>query len=212
MKFSYLFIFTLLIPQICNAVINECSITPAIWQLSSAPKIIENNNLIRTTGSSEFAQGKVIEISGVVLDQNCVPVAGATVDIWQANSKGGLDYNSDTPDNLRDPNFSGTGKAITDNSGAYNFRTVFPGSQNDKRAPSITFRVSHKDFLPLETVMYFEGNSSNETDVLFTNEVPKNKRNLLVAKYKNYTNNEDEDDIKFSFDITLEGNNKYKNY
>lgn len=212
MKAFYFTLMAIFTTQISHAAINECSITPAIWQLSPAPKIVENNNLIRATGSSEFAQGKVIEISGVVLDQNCVPVTGATVDIWQANSKGGLDFKKDTPSSLRDQNFSGTGKAITDNSGSYSFRTIFPGSQDDKRAPSISFRISHKDFLPLETVMYFEGNSMNEKDSLIISEVPENKRNLLVAKYKNYIKNDMEDDIKFRFDITLEGNNKYKNY
>lgn len=212
MKPFYFLILAIITPSLSFAVVDECSITPAIWQLSPVPEIIENNNLTRATGSSEFAQGKTIEISGVILDQNCVPVSGAIVDIWQANSKGGFDFKKDTPSNLRDPNFSGTGKAITDNQGMYLFKSVFPGVQEEKRAPSVNFRVTHKDFLPLETVMYFEGNPSNEIDHLITKEVPENKRNLLVANSKNYFNNGEEEDIKYKFDITLEGNNKYKNY
>lgn len=212
MKIMQFLMLSVLVPNISWAIVNECSITPAIWQLSPVPKIIANNNLNRATGSSEFAQGTVIEISGTVFDQNCVPVTGATVEIWQANSKGGFDFNTNELSALKDPNFAGTGKAITDNKGFYNFRTIMPGSQKENRAPNISFRVTHKDFLPLETVMYFENNSLNDTDSLLLKEVALNKRNLLVAKPQNYINNETEENIKYRFDITFEGNNKYKNY
>jgi protocatechuate 3,4-dioxygenase, beta subunit len=203
-------------------IIDECLVTPAIWELKMIPYIVPNNNLRRLTGSPEFAKGNLIVVEGTVRDSNCVPINDAIVEIWQANAKGGIDYTSDynssdiksdsESKDKADVNFAGSGSVITDNMGRYSFITVFPGVIDERSAPHINFRLRHKDFLPMETVMYFENSNLNDRDTTLLKEVDVKNKKLLVAKAKKYTMNMSEGYIKYNFDITLEGNNKYKKY
>lgn len=211
-KIAYSLILSLLAANIASAhdndviIENHCELTPAMWQLTVAPPAEKNNNLRRKMGATEFAEGDPIIVEGRILDINCAPVAEAVVEIWQGDAFG--NYN---PQKI-DKNFSNTGTAITDNMGVYRFLTIFPGMSNKHEAPHIHFRVKHKDFLPFETSMYFENQASNVTDRNLTREIPKSKKDLLLAKAKKLDNNEMSYSIKYVFDITLEGNNKYLTY
>lgn len=189
---------------------DQCEVTPAVWQLKRWPTISKSNNLRRHTGGVELARGDYILLTGMVTDRKCVPVAGAIIQIWQADSLGIMkDF---APDHRkRDKKFINTGTAITDNFGGYSFLTVLPGALND-RAPFINFKILHKDFLPLETVMFFENQAYNDFDHILNYEVNPNKRHLLVAKGEKIYNNDDQEGIKYQFDITLEGKNKYLKY
>lgn len=194
-------------------VINECQTTPEFWELKPPPDIVYSNNLRRLTSSLEFAKGDFIIIEGKVVDSQCVPISDAIVEIWQANSLGGLDYYDNSEDNpaLKDVNFAGSGSTITDNMGYYSFITVFPGSVASQ-APHVNFRVRHKDFLPIETIMYFENNPMNNRETLLNQQINQERQKLLVAKAIKSIINNSKDNIKYQFDITLEGNNKYKKY
>lgn len=184
----------------------QCPITPAIWEdLPFEGKIIKNNNLRRKSGLPDFADGEFININGKILDSNCVPVAEAVVEIWQADTMGNM--LSDDSTLIADKNFAYSGTAITDNLGRYNFFTIFPGSI-DKQAPHINFRVRHPDFLPLETYMYFPNNNLNDFDSTLKNIVDKNKKKLLISSYTETDNGT----VTYNFNLTLEGVNKYKRY
>ncbi|MFI4983602.1 MAG: dioxygenase [Rickettsiales bacterium] len=190
--------------------VKNCPTTPALWEIKGSPEIAKTNNLRRKTGSSEFASGDFVVISGRIVDENCVPITEATVEIWQNNALG-LDQASETRDQNVDPNFLATGTAITDNLGFYDFFTIFPGKGKNGRVPHINFRVKHRDFQPLETEMFFENQLGNETDVMLNQEIPAAKQKLLIAKAEK-NDNDLEKGIKYVFDITLEGINKYKKY
>jgi len=190
----------------------SCEITPQIWDLKSPPSISSSNNLRRKTGSSEVAQGDFITVEGRVFDENCVPISGATVEIWQVNSLGLDQFNSTDYVNL-DSNFIGSGKMITDNLGNFRFLSIFPGSENDVRAPHINFRVKHRDFMPSETEMFFENQINNSKDSNLISQVERSKRQLLIANTNKIGNDyNQEDGIRYNFDIVLEGKNKYKKY
>ncbi|MDJ1406838.1 MAG: hypothetical protein MRQ13_00280 [Candidatus Midichloria sp.] len=68
-----------------SILIKDCIITLQIWSLEAPTKFATSSELRKQTGSSVFAQGQSIIISGTILDQNCVPITGANVKIWQKN-------------------------------------------------------------------------------------------------------------------------------
>lgn len=189
---------------------NDCIITPQIWQLKPVPKINFTNNLRRKEGSPQFALGDFITVEGRVLDSNCVPVEGAVVEIWQANALGVNQFET-TEFKKIDPNFLGSGAAVTDNLGYYSFLTILPGA-GDNNAPHINFRITHDDFMPVETVMFFENQALNLKDPLLINEIGASERYLLVANGEKINKNSLEEGINYHFDITLEGKNKYLTY
>jgi protocatechuate 3,4-dioxygenase, beta subunit len=194
-----------------RAVLNECEITPAIWQMHSWPEAEKTNNLRRKPGESNIAFGQKIQVKGKIIDSTCAPVTGAIVEIWQADGYGNMSNYKGEQTVEYDTYFRGTGTAITDNLGNYEFITVLPGLLKG-RAPFINFRVRHADFLPVETVMFFENQKANEYDSVLTNEVEDRQKDLLVAKGEKYIKNNFEEGVIYRFDITLEGKNRYLNY
>lgn len=66
----------------------------------------------------ETTDGTRLEVYGVVRDTTCAPVAGARIEVWQAELDGGYDFSDDML-------FRGTVVAGTD--GAYRFVTRVPG-------------------------------------------------------------------------------------
>lgn len=201
-------------PSEATYVIEECQITPELWQLKTPPVADSTNNLRRKSGSTEFAVGTPIIIEGNILDSDCVPVSDATIEIWQANAKGGVDYyNADQqPQDVLDSNFRGSGSMIADNLGYYNFITVLPGSTGKNSAPHINVRVKHQDFQAFESVIYFENQAMNAVDDLLSKRMVQYDRNLLVAKEEKSIKNISEAGIVYRFNITLDGKNKFKKY
>ena len=106
-------------------------------------------------------------VQGHVLTLTGRPVAGARIEIWQANSAGKYRHPSDKTSEPLDPNFDGFAVLTTDREGGYSFRTVKPGGyrtpHGDLRPPHIHFLV---DFGAdrLITQMYFAGEPENATD------------------------------------------------
>ena len=112
-------------------------------------------DLIRLEGSSLFALGEVIIVKGQVTDQNCNPVKGALVEIWQACASGKYNHPSDPNTAPIDPNFQYWGKSVTDDQGRYKFRTILPGAYpadtDWMRPPHIHFKISRVGYKELIT-------------------------------------------------------------
>ena len=132
----------------------------------------EDPDLTRVRGRSGRAAGEVIVVQGRVLDPACRPVAGALVEIWQANHHGRYDHERDAgnPRPL-DPNFQSWAEMTTDADGRFRFTTIKPGSypaddQGWVRPPHIHFRVSRRGYHELVTQMYFEGEPLNDGDLI----------------------------------------------
>ena len=136
-------------------------------------------------GNSARAEGEIIYVRGQVLDDKCNPVAGALVEIWQANKWGRYHHESDPNPAPLDPNFQGWGQAITNEEGNYSFKTIFPGaypaSPQWTRTPHIHFKLSKRGYHELITQMYFAGQELNETDLLIKR-MPKEEREKLIVK------------------------------
>src|SRR3954471_11667343 len=108
--------------------------------------------------------GERIVVSGRVLDENGNPVPGILVEIWQANAAGRYNHKRDQHDAPLDPNFTGTGRTVTDADGWYQFQTIKPGAypwgnhHNAWRPAHIHFSLFGPSVLTrLVTQMYFPG-------------------------------------------------------
>lgn len=67
--------------------------------------------------------GTPLLVRGQVLDVDGSPLAGAEVEVWQANTEGR--YENQDPDNQ--PEYNLRGRFITDAEGQFHFRTIRPG-------------------------------------------------------------------------------------
>ena len=72
--------------------------------------------------------GERITVRGRLLDSWGRPVANQLLEIWQANSAGRYIHQRDQHPAPLDPNFTGGGRAITDDEGRYRFVTIKPGA------------------------------------------------------------------------------------
>ena len=127
----------------------------------------ETTDLAKSPSRPGRADGELLKVEGQVLTLTGRPVAGARVEIWQANSLGKYRHPSDTTPVPIDPNFDGFAVLKTDRQGRYEFRTIKPGAyrtpHGDIRPPHIHFMV---DFGAdrLITQLYFAGEPGNATD------------------------------------------------
>src|SRR5512134_286454 len=71
-------------------------------------------DLTRIQGRAQRAEGQVIHLMGRVLDAKGAPIAGARLEIWQANAKGRYAHPADRNPAALDPNFQGFGAQLTD--------------------------------------------------------------------------------------------------
>jgi protocatechuate 3,4-dioxygenase, beta subunit len=139
-------------------------------------------DLTRVKGRAQRAAGQVVHVMGRVLNVSGEPVAGARIELWQANSHGRYthpnDGNSSAP---LDPNFEGYADFRSDDQGRYRFMTIKPGAYpagNGMRPPHIHFGVTGRKER-LVTQMYFPGEKLNEDDFVIA--TAGRNHGLLVA-------------------------------
>ncbi|PZW45952.1 protocatechuate 3,4-dioxygenase beta subunit [Humitalea rosea] len=136
-----------------------------------------------------MAQGQLIHVAGRVLDEDARPVAGAIVELWQANAAGRYFHPIDQRDAPLDPNFIGNGRVRTDADGAYGFFTIRPGAYPVPvedvwwRPPHVHFGVIGPASLTrLVTQMYFPGDPLNAYDRILQSVPDPAARDRLLAE------------------------------
>jgi protocatechuate 3,4-dioxygenase beta subunit len=179
-----------------RALAGACSATPRLSRGPFFPRDDQADkdvDLTHLPGHEDTARGLVIRVEGRVLDEDCKPVDGALVDLWQADSNGRYSHPADRNPAPRDPDFQGWGQAVTGVDGRCAFRTVKPAAyprgvvderpdeRMGYRTPHIHFRISRRGFQELTTQMYFAGEALNETDFLLQ-QVPKADWPKIVLK------------------------------
>ena len=134
----------------------------------------EDADLTRVAGQPGIAQGRVLDLRGRVLDTLGHPVAGAHIEMWQANTHGRYAHASDTNVTAPlDPAFQGFARQRTDTEGCFRFLTVIPGAYPvpDPESPWLRTRHIHFDIRGqhdrLVTQIYFAGEPLNDTDRLY---------------------------------------------
>lgn len=129
-------------------------------------------DLTRIAGRPGRAQGAVFDLRGRVINTLSRPVAGALVEMWQANTHGRYAHGSDgNLDAALDPGFQGFGKQTTDAQGRFRFLSVVPGRYPVAHPAGTWLRTPHVHFAirgkhdRLLTQIYFEGEPGNDTDL-----------------------------------------------
>lgn len=108
----------------------------------------------------EAGAGDPVELTGLVLTRRCRPVAGALVDLWQADQKGDYDNTG----------FRYRGHQFTDANGLYRFRTVKPARYTG-RTRHFHVKVQAAGGRILTTQLYFPDEPGNARDRLFRGEL-----------------------------------------
>jgi protocatechuate 3,4-dioxygenase beta subunit len=101
--------------------------------------------------------GVAFAVAGAVLDTACKPIAGAELDIWQANARGEYDLDG----------YRFRGALKTDAKGRWQLRTVVPGhylNGSQYRPAHIHVKVRAPGRQELTTQLYFAGDPYNAKD------------------------------------------------
>ena len=139
-----------------------------------------DNDLVQVSGRRGLAHGVVTELAGLVLDQRGQPVRGARVEIWQVNGFGRYHHPEDDSPAPFDPFFQGFGRTLTDERGAYRFRTIRPVAYPG-RAPHVHFAVTPAGGQVFHTQMYVAGEPGNGTDFLLNAIPDPRQREALIV-------------------------------
>ncbi|MGW5643730.1 protocatechuate 3,4-dioxygenase subunit beta [Saccharopolyspora sp. NPDC003752] len=155
--------------------------------------------------------GERIIVSGRVLDSGGKPVPNTLVEIWQANSAGRYRHQGDRHPAPLDPNFSGTGRCMTDAEGNYEFITIKPGAypwrnhDNAWRPAHIHFSLFGQAFTQrLITQMYFPGDPLFHQDPIFNSVRDEQARERMISRFDLDTT-VPEWALSYKFDIVLRG-------
>jgi protocatechuate 3,4-dioxygenase, beta subunit len=158
--------------------------------------------------------GERIIVHGHVLDEDARPVAHTLVEVWQANAAGRYLHVVDQHPAPLDPNFTGGGRAVTDEKGYYRFVTVKPGAypwrnhHNAWRPAHIHFSLLGHSFLQrLVTQMYFPGDPLFPWDPIFNSVEDAGARQRTVSTF-DLENTVPEWALCYRFDIVLRGRNQ----
>jgi protocatechuate 3,4-dioxygenase beta subunit len=156
-------------------------------------------------------QGERIIVAGRVLDEDDRPVPHTLVEIWQCNAAGRYRHQKDEHPAPIDPNFSGSGRAITDAEGRYRFVTIKPGAYpwrnhyNAWRPAHIHFSLFGQSLASrLVTQMYFPSDPLFAYDPIFQSIPDERARLRLVAGF-DLALTEPEWALGYRFDIVLRG-------
>ncbi len=151
-----------------QAALEACGLTPAQQEGPYYPQasLERDSDLTRLDPESKLAAGQVIYVTGQVQDEECRPLSGAMLEVWQACSSGKYNH-SDDPNPLKlDPDFQYWGRARTDKNGNYTLKTIVPGHYpvggGRFRPPHIHFKVYARLHFTLTTQMYFTPTSYDD--------------------------------------------------
>jgi protocatechuate 3,4-dioxygenase beta subunit len=169
----------------------------------------DDNDL--TKGHAGPPIGERIIVSGRVLDGDGKPVPKTLVELWQCNSTGRYLHANDQHDAPLDPNFTGAGRAITDDDGNYKFVTIKPGAYpwrnhyNGWRPQHIHFSLFGPSFMTrLVTQMYFPGDPLLPFDPIFNCVTDARARERMICQF-DIDSTVPEFALGYHFDIVLRG-------
>jgi protocatechuate 3,4-dioxygenase beta subunit len=101
--------------------------------------------------------GQRLELAGSVRNLHCAAIAGATLDIWQANDRGDYDNRG----------YHFRGRLQTSDDGTWRISTIVPGrylNGSQFRPAHIHVKLSASGYADLTTQLYFPGDPYNAVD------------------------------------------------
>jgi protocatechuate 3,4-dioxygenase, beta subunit len=155
--------------------------------------------------------GERIIVHGRVVDGDGRAVSNSLIEIWQANAAGRYAHVRDDHSAPLDPNFTGTGRTLTDDDGFYSFVTIKPGAypwrnhENAWRPAHIHFSLFGPAFVTrLITQMYFPGDPLLTYDPILQAIPDEKARQRLVSQF-DLEITKPEWALGYRFDIVLRG-------
>lgn len=180
--------------------------SPAFGQRDVAA--IESDLTLQHSGEP---QGERITVEGRLLDSWGRPLRNQLIELWQANAAGRYIHQRDQHPAPIDPNFTGAGRAITDDDGRYSFTTIKPGAYpwknhvNAWRPAHIHFSVFGTSFTHrVITQMYFPGDPLFALDPIYNTIRSQKDRDRLIGVY-DHDLSVSEFSMGFRFDIVVDG-------
>lgn len=155
--------------------------------------------------------GERIIVTGRVLDENGRPQPNTLIEIWQCNAAGRYIHAKDQHPAPLDPNFTGAGRTVTDENGAYRFVSIKPGAypwknhHNAWRPAHIHLSLFGPSFVTrLITQMYFPGDPLIPLDPIYNSVVDPAAAARMVSAFDIETT-VPEWALGYRFDIVLRG-------
>ena len=155
--------------------------------------------------------GERLRVTGRVLDGEGRPVRRQLVEVWQANAAGRYIHQRDQHPAPLDPNFTGAGRAVTNDAGEYQFMTIKPGPYpwknhvNAWRPAHIHFSVFGSAFMHrIVSQMYFPGDPLFALDPIYNTIHRQEDRDPLVGIY-DHSLTQPEFATGYRFDIVVDG-------
>jgi protocatechuate 3,4-dioxygenase beta subunit len=134
--------------------------------------LAENDaDLTRLAGHADRARGEVIELTGRVLDLRGNPIAGARLELWQANAAGRYMHEIDPATAPLDPDFQGFASLSTGADGGYRIVTVKPGGYDSPighRTPHLHFDLRGRTHRSIAQMYFPEEAEGNARDTLYS--------------------------------------------
>ncbi len=130
----------------------SCVVLPNIHHAQIPRSFNMSSSMDHLNGSWQYALGERLHITGKILDDNCDPLVGATIQIWQKSPTGkevNFNYEPLINDDLYDDTgFANTGSAVTNSNGEYHFFTVAP------KDGTINFVITYDEYPTFSGMMY----------------------------------------------------------
>jgi protocatechuate 3,4-dioxygenase beta subunit len=175
--------------------------TPAQTEGPFYPRTLPSDrdaDLVSISGHSGQAQGTVLYLTGRVLTPDGRPVAGAKVELWQADRFGRYHHAGDEGE-PRDDDFQGYGVATSDADGRFAFRTIRPVPYGG-RPPHLHLKITGAGHPGLTTQLYMSGDRA-DGDFVLAQSPPGTLERLSVVLGP--ANGREPGAVKGSFDVVL---------
>jgi len=133
--------------------------------------LAENDaDLTRLAGHANRARGTMIELTGRVRDMRGNPIAGAVLELWQANAAGRYMHALDPAVAPLDPDFQSYARLTTGADGAYRIVTIKPGGYDSPighRPPHLHFDLRGHTHRTIAQMYFPEEAAGNARDALY---------------------------------------------
>ena len=155
--------------------------------------------------------GERIIVVGRVIDSDGRPVPRTLIEVWQANAAGRYAHEVDDHPAPLDPNFTGTGRCLTDADGAFRFVSIKPGAYPWRNHPN-AWRPAHIHFSlfgrafeqRLVTQMYFPGDPLLPLDPIYNSIPDASGRDRVMGRF-DITETIPQWALGYRFDVVLRG-------
>ena len=134
------------------------------------PPAENDADLTRLAGHRNRARGTMIELTGRIRDVRGHAIAGARMELWQANAAGRYAHALDPATAPLDPDFQSYARLTTGADGSYRIVTIKPGGYDSPighRPPHLHFDLRGRTHRTVAQMYFAEDAEANARDSLY---------------------------------------------